>query len=324
MAAGSSARLLTTCAPSAEPPWSGLSMSGRPSRSTIASSTACAPSARNVVCGNAIQSGVSRPGAGELGLGGGLVPRPAAGARRGADERARRAAPAPPARSRSRPRRRAARSRPRRAGRRADGPRARRRRPTRARRAPTPRQGRRQPASRVQRRPRARGRCRPPARRARSGVRLGAGSAGAGAVSLSGRPRTGSLSACSATAPAARPIARTGRVAAERVQHVELGLQHPRQPPDALGDPLRRRVAVRQPQLAAAEPVGVEPGARRVGDPRRDRARAASPSCRRPRARSATRRSRHRGRSTCNRAGGRSPARGAWRRGGRGRPRCTS
>ena len=87
IAAGSSARLLTTCAPSAEPPWSGLSMSGRPSRSTIASSTACAPERpeRGVRQRDPVRGVEAR--AGELGLRGGFVPRPAARARRGTDER---------------------------------------------------------------------------------------------------------------------------------------------------------------------------------------------------------------------------------------------
>ena len=61
MAAGSAAASRTTAAPSPDPPCAGLTISGRPSRSTIRSSTATAPSSENRSCGRATQSGVGMP-----------------------------------------------------------------------------------------------------------------------------------------------------------------------------------------------------------------------------------------------------------------------
>ena len=61
MAAGSDAASRTTAAPSPEPPCAGLTISGSPSRSTIRSRTATAPSSEKRSCGNATQSGVGMP-----------------------------------------------------------------------------------------------------------------------------------------------------------------------------------------------------------------------------------------------------------------------
>src|SRR5215213_7969990 len=61
MAAGRSSTRLTFCTPSEEPPEAGLTISGSPSRATIRSRTAPAPSSRKVLCGSATQSGVARP-----------------------------------------------------------------------------------------------------------------------------------------------------------------------------------------------------------------------------------------------------------------------
>ena len=64
IAAGSSAAdRIDPRRPSAEPPCAGFTISGSPSRSTIRSSTAAAPSSRNVECGSATQSGVVSPAA---------------------------------------------------------------------------------------------------------------------------------------------------------------------------------------------------------------------------------------------------------------------
>ena len=59
---------------------------------------------------------------------------------------------------------------------------------------------------------------------------------------------------------------------AERAHHVELAVEHPGQPAHALGDPLRGREAVGQPQLPGAQTVGVEGVPGHVGDPGGDRA----------------------------------------------------
>ncbi len=73
------------------------------------------------------------------------------------------------------------------------------------------------------------------------------------------------------------PSAAVQGVGAEGVEQLELGVDHAGEAPHALDDALRRRVAERQPQVAAAgvavAALGVERGAGDVGDPGGDGAR---------------------------------------------------
>ena len=87
MAAGSSARLLTTCAPSAGPALVGLEheRQAEPVDHRVEHRLCPERPERGVRQRDPVRGVEAR--AGELGLGGGLVPRPAARARRGTDER---------------------------------------------------------------------------------------------------------------------------------------------------------------------------------------------------------------------------------------------
>src|SRR4051794_38607698 len=72
IAAGRSVSSRTTAAPRPEPPWAGFTINGRPSRSTIRSSTATAPSSEKRSCGSATQSGVGMPASRSIDLADGL------------------------------------------------------------------------------------------------------------------------------------------------------------------------------------------------------------------------------------------------------------
>ena len=216
------------------------------------------------------------PGAGEFGLRGRLVPGPSAGRRRGAHERNAEefqhgldgaVLPLAPVQGDD------------------DGvgpvrPQAleqrRRQRPTRAR--TRRRRAARKPAGdRSAVTPRARGRARRPAppRCARTALRRVGRRVGIGRRARGRGDRVGHLRIlaglrwCPATGPAV-----PGSRAAVGPRY-RTSVRRPARPltplPAAapLGDPLRGRVAEREPQLPAAEPVGVEAGARCVRHPRR-------------------------------------------------------
>ena len=138
MAAGSSAGSLHHVRPQRRATLVRLDHQRQPEPVDHASSTAWAPSSRNVACGSDIQSGVCRP-ARTSSPWPSACPRPAGRPAPACPRRGRRAARAPPASRRSRPRRRAARWSPRPAGRCAAARSARRRCPIAHRRRPVSR-----------------------------------------------------------------------------------------------------------------------------------------------------------------------------------------
>ena len=256
MAAGSSAGRVTTCAPSAEPPWSGLTISGSPSRvdQRVQHGLRAQLAERGVRQRHPVRGVQARRGPGRPWRS--ACPRPAGRPARGADvrhpeqlqHRLHRAVLALAAVQRDDHGVRPVRAQP------LDQ--RRRRRPTRR---PTPGRAQRvgQPPARTAATRRARGSARRPAPpRCRSVTAV------ARAVTADMSRHVSRVTACPGRASAGRGRARGSRPVgpAERAHHVQLALQHPGQPAHPLGDPLRRRVAVRQPQLPAAETVGVEPG----------------------------------------------------------------